>query len=680
MKQTLKFYLFNKNILVGKEGEKNTFHVLFTLAKKFGIHITEGYKYVDREMISSAAECLGEHIPEPFYRGFPETVKRLTTMELLFDQLLHYYQTYGLEDFSNPGRSVFEDDFSRLTYNVYMEPKNFVAVSEEEALARLKGYMDELLLGTRPLNTEQYEALKEYIEEYGYEINECNCKDTLIRLLLDTRLLKYAKSLYLSDVIKLIERLNYEDYGKEDIKKLNLKNKDRKFIAKLIDYAFENGRDNIRDCFEKKALWCGILHHIHYKPQSPRAVEFCNQMRGDKNESVFSKFESLIAQGDICQATDYLIKAKGESAALRSLNYIISRCKDVSQIEYVASKIKSDNIITLMQLLLQYECYEARGKRTFRFSKFNLMKLHSETPKESEKRKSVLDKSRVRMLKASIKNQLKNALSDRLGRVYISEKMKLLAYPINESTSNGGYGTLPKGTRLPLEDGKKIRCFTYWKGVDDIDLSVIGICSNGTEREFSWRTMFALQSDAITFSGDQTSGFEGGVEYFDIDFDEFDKKYPDVRYLVFCDNVYSNLNFSQCECKAGYMMRDVEDTGEIFEPKTVKSSFTVNNDSTYAYLFAVDLRAREFIWLNLAIDSQYHVAANINAYESLKPYFKAADVLSLKSIVRMMAKSVVKSPERADVIFTDEAEEMLKGKEIIHSYDTEKLIALINKK
>ena len=35
--------------------------------------------------------------------------------------------------------------------------------------------------------------------------------------------------------------------------------------------------------------------------------------------------------------------------------------------------------------------------------------------------------------------------------------------------------------------------------------------------QFSWRTMSERQSSAITFSGDQTSGYYGESEYFDID-------------------------------------------------------------------------------------------------------------------------------------------------------------------
>ncbi len=71
------------------------------------------------------------------------------------------------------------------------------------------------------------------------------------------------------------------------------------------------------------------------------------------------------------------------------------------------------------------------------------------------------------------------------------------------------------------------------------------------------------QSGAITYSGDETSGYPGGSEYFDINLPEFKARYSEYRYLIFCDNVYSRKNFNECFCKAGYMLRDWEDSGQV---------------------------------------------------------------------------------------------------------------------
>ena len=136
---------------------------------------------------------------------------------------------------------------------------------------------------------------------------------------------------------------------------------------------------------------------------------------------------------------------------------------------------------------------------------------------------------------------------------YVNEypDMKNYALPLAESTSQGGFGVLARGSHIHIGERKKIRAFTYWEKVDDIDLSVLGLTEDGRQKEFSWRTMAERQSEAITYSGDQTAGFNGGSEYFDIDTAVFRKQYPRVRYLVFCNNVYSGINFDQCLCRAG---------------------------------------------------------------------------------------------------------------------------------
>ena len=98
---------------------------------------------------------------------------------------------------------------------------------------------------------------------------------------MDTRDLRFTEFLSMSDVIKLVDEMNYSLYGNENIKKLNLKNQDRKFIAAVMEKLFETGRCDIRNCFEKKKVWNGLLHHIHYKAKSAEGKNFAAAMRGD---------------------------------------------------------------------------------------------------------------------------------------------------------------------------------------------------------------------------------------------------------------------------------------------------------------------------------------------------------------------------------------------------------------
>lgn len=278
---------------------------------------------------------------------------------------------------------------------------------------------------------------------------------------------------------------------------------------------------------------------------------------------------------------------------------------------------------------------------------------------------------------------LRANLKGKLGRVYVDETMKKIALPLQEASSNGGYGVLSKGSRIAVPAGKKIRAFTYWEKVDDIDLSVIGMSADGRQTEFSWRTMADKQSDVITFSGDETSGYKGGSEFFDIDTDRFLKEYPDIRYLVFCNNVFSGSNFDKCFCKAGFMMRDLIDSGAVYEPKTVNTSFIIDCPSTFAYLFALDLINREMIWLNVSRSGNTTVAGESRLL-FLMDYFDTVKVLNVYRFFEMMAGEMTDDPSSADIIVSDRPEFMdvngnvYGSKELIRSYDHERLLKLMN--
>ena len=680
METIFKEYLFEKHILVREEGteEEHPFESLFSLANLFNIRITEGENLVHSDMISFAAKQLGEHVPEPFYRGFPKSVRALSKDQLIFDQMIHYAVTYGLGNFSEAGHSLFEEQMERSAFNEKAEIKDFRIVTEKEAVELLGVMTDQLLAGTRPISEFQFDMIRDYIMTYDHKVQNVASKDTATLLLLDTRNLRFAEFLSLSDVIRLVDALNYEYYESENPYQLNLKNQDRKFVTALIHKLFSLGRCNLRACYEKKKAWNGLLHHLHFKARNEEEQAFLDAMRGKGNESVYSDFERAMAEENITGAVDILKKEKGSGAVLRNLNYIISRCKTVEDFGYVMKNVDSNNTIVLLQLIIAYTNYDRnQAVRTFKFTKYNKLRVHQETEEEMRRRKSHITVGQAEMLANELRGKLQHRLAGRLGKVYIDEEMHRYALPLQETASQGGFGVLTRGTRLPIGEMKKLRAFTYWEKVNDIDLSCFSIDTKGMQHEFSWRSMAENQSDAVTFSGDETSGYNGGSEYFDIDLEKFRKKYPDHRYLIFCNNVFTGINFSKCFCKAGYMLRDTDDSGFIYEPKTVQSSFLVNCESTFAYLYGIDLTTNEFIWLNMARNSSSRVAGD-TSMRFLTDYFHVTDAMSVYDFFRMMATERVFDPAKADVVVTNKTVEVPEGVEVIREYDFEKMIALMN--
>ena len=679
MKEIYKNYLFEKHILVN-DGEKETtvFETLFSLAHFFGIRITDGKELATASMIRTCSDNIGTDVPEPFYRGFPQTVKELSASELLYDQLCSYARTYGMNAWDETVHSVFESDFERAAFTENTETKDFIIITGKEAETKLKETVSELLAGSRPLNRNQYNIVLEYITDNPSFKTHIGSKNTVVRLLIDTENTRFADDLALSDVIKLVDELNFREYGKTDMTKLNLKNRHRKFISNMLDRMFSGGNCDIKNCYEKKKTWNGLLHHIHYKPKNESARIFVEAMRSKGNESVYSRFEKAMSDGKPGDAANILKDSKGVSAMLRHMDYIISRMDDAQFKQFCNGFPEECSVTVLIQLLFRYGNRRKTGTgRIFCFTRHNMLQVHEETESEFKKRKSRLTKEREDAVASLIKDRLKSALKNKIGKAYISPSMKNYALPVSESASQGGFGVLPKGSKIKMEEGRKLRGFTYWEKVNDIDLSVFALTEDGQKKEFSWRTMFSRQSEGITYSGDETSGYNGGSEYFDIDLPEFKKLHPGYRYLIFCDNVYSDKNFSQCVCRAGYMFRDENDSGEIFEPKTVKSSFTVNAESTFAYLFGIDLETNEFVWMNEARGMNAHVAGD-TSFVHILDWFHKTEIMNIHDFITMAATETVDDPSEADIIVTDDSSiEVPEGTEIIREYDFERLRSLM---
>lgn len=681
MTRFLKEYLFEKHIIVsGKNTEQtNPLEAVYSLYALMGVRIVSGGCFLGKDDVSFVAEMKGKNVPTPFYRGFPDSVRALSPDTLLFDQILSYINTYGFGNFEETSHSMFETLCERTNLDEDTKPEDFIVLPEEKAIEKAGEIVEDLLCGTRPLSPRSYDFLLEYCTRYHYPVTHCASKNTAVRLICDLKNTELVSMLSLSDVFKLVEMINYSNYGQTDTRCLNLSNKDRRFITKVIDILMTEKTCNTEECYEKKKFWCGLLHHIHYKPQNDTGRHFADCMRGKGNESAYSKFEKALEQEGPVKATAVLRDLKGSGAVMRNLNFILSRCKTGSEAEETVKEIATANGLMLLQLLVRFsKVQDENQRRSFRFTRFNRIMIHTENMQELERRRSIVPESVRKDVFDKIGETLRTHYYGKTGKTYIDEAMKLIALPLQESNATGGFGTLTKGSRIRLpESFGTIRAFTYWEQVDDIDLSVLGIDTDGNMTEFSWRTMAGKQSEEITYSGDETSGMNGGSEYFDINTELMHKKHPDIRYLVFCNNVFSRSTFANCICRAGYMLRQKPSSGEIYEPKTVKSAFTINADGNFAYLFAVDLTAKELIWLNCVSGANIHVAG-VAQYAFLQDYFDMTSVINLYDFFKMTARETTDDPLEADLVVSDRELRLKPGAEQIRSFDVERIMKIMN--
>lgn len=266
MKQIYKEQLFQSRYIVSdiENSTENAFEVVFSFAALFNIRITTGEKLAQIEMIRFVSEQLGVDVPDSFYRNFPASVKSLSSDEMLFVQLYRYSKTHGLNLFEE-GNSFFESFLDKTAFREKSAIQDYAIISEREAKIKIDNIVADLIQSPTALTDKQYDLVLEYVRDYDVDVSTCGSKDTAIRLLADSRNMKLISFLSMPDVIPLVEEINYRSYGADDIKRMNLRNPDKKFISEVLDKLLENNRCGIEKYCDKMLSWTSLLRQLGYR-------------------------------------------------------------------------------------------------------------------------------------------------------------------------------------------------------------------------------------------------------------------------------------------------------------------------------------------------------------------------------------------------------------------------------
>lgn len=141
-----------------------------------------------------------------------------------------------------------------------------------------------------------------------------------------------------------------------------------------------------------------------------------------------------------------------------------------------------------------------------------------------------------------------------------------MALPLSGRAAAAGLGVLPRGSVSPV-DGERLRFFVYWKEAaqrTDYDLSALLLRADYTTD--SWLSYTSLKTVAGVHSGDVTEAPNGASEFIELSLDR-------VRgaFIVPQVNIFAGEGFDEVEESFfGFMLRDGEQKGRPFEPRTVR--------------------------------------------------------------------------------------------------------------
>ncbi|MFD3453433.1 MXAN_6230/SCO0854 family RING domain-containing protein [Streptomyces sp. NPDC058691] len=182
-----------------------------------------------------------------------------------------------------------------------------------------------------------------------------------------------------------------------------------------------------------------------------------------------------------------------------------------------------------------------------------------------------------------------------------------LIAPFTERTASRALVTLPRGSELPVPDGRTVRLFLHWmeseeSGRTDLDLSAALFDAEWNAVGHCDYTRLRFGRDAAVHSGDLTSAPapQGASEFVDLDLDALAA--AGVRHVVAVVFSFNNVPFDAlAEAFAGLMARDLPgDHGPVFDARAVEQRYDLAGRARVSVPLVLDVANRTMRWLDVA--------------------------------------------------------------------------------
>ncbi|WP_393087511.1 hypothetical protein [Streptomyces sp. LN704] len=302
--------------------------------------------------------------------------------------------------------------------------------------------------------------------------------------------------------------------------------------------------------------------HPHEYPRWPHAADVFAVARGEKEARSFdSRVEKLLDDFDVVGAAQLLKSAPGK--LFRSLDLLLRVAADQEERDaVVAAAVGVCPEVSGRVVLSVREHFHNRERETDEPRIFvNRRGRAWVTP---DYRPTVPAADRDRLI-AALDAELRRRLPAP-GRLLLDPDVLDVALPLSGRATAAGLGVLPRGS-LSAVDGEQLRFFVYWKETEkrtDFDLSALLLHTDYSTD--SWLSYTSLKTVGGEHSGDVTEAPDGASEFINLSLDR-------VRgaFIVPQVNIFAGEGFEEVEESFfGFMLRDGEQKGRPFEPRTVR--------------------------------------------------------------------------------------------------------------
>ncbi|MYQ45885.1 hypothetical protein GTW40_12565 [Streptomyces sp. SID4985] len=328
------------------------------------------------------------------------------------------------------------------------------------------------------------------------------------------------------------------------------------------------------------------LHAHEYAERWPHAAEVFAVARGEKEAPSFdSRVEELLGAGDVGGAARLLGSAPGK--LFRALDRLLRTAATPDEREAVVAAAESAAPEVSGRVLLSVR--EHVGNRERADARRVFVNRHGGAWAEADTRPALPASTRERLL-AVLDAETRRRLPDP-GQLLVDPAVLDVALPLSGRATTAGLGVLPRGS-LSAVEGDLLRFFVHWKQKrrsTDYDLSALLL--NSRYETVTWLSYTSLKEVEGEHSGDITDAPEGASEFINL-------RLGVVRgdFIVPQVNIYSGEGFEEVEESFfGFMLRDAEQVGRPFEPRTVRMKSELRGPGRVALPLAF-VRAEDGSW------------------------------------------------------------------------------------
>ncbi|MEU3778169.1 hypothetical protein AB0F11_34225 [Streptomyces sp. NPDC032472] len=347
--------------------------------------------------------------------------------------------------------------------------------------------------------------------------------------------------------------------------------------------------------------------HPHEYPRWPHAAEVFAVARGERRvPTLGGRVEELLGAGDAAGAAR-LLAAAAPGRLLRSLDRLLRACPDQDARDAVVAAAEGAAPQVSGRVLLSVrEHFHNRTLRTR--TQEAEAGAHAGAEAEEVQRRVFVNRlgrawvtadtrapvpaPEVERLIAALDAETRRRLPEP-GHLLIDPEVLDVALPLSGKATAAGLGVLPRGSLSPV-DGELLRFFVHWQQTresTDYDLSALML--DASYATVCWLSYTALQAVGGEHSGDITDapGPDGASEFINLRLDAVGGD-----FIVPQVNIYSGEGFEEAaESFFGFMLRDAEQQGRPFEPRTVRMKSELRGPGRVA-LPLVFLRGSDGRW------------------------------------------------------------------------------------